>query len=91
MSGISSIYINALLADAAYVDLSVGIIGSIRTKEKDDLSKRMTAPIGKIHSRQFRSRQTASGFQALSAHGLHAQSSKSETGWRARAARRAKG
>lgn len=48
MSGIPSIYINALLADAAYVDLSVGIIGSIRTKEKDDLSKRMTSPLAKF-------------------------------------------
>lgn len=33
MSGVSAIYINALLADAACVDLSAGIIGSIRTKE----------------------------------------------------------
>lgn len=48
MSGISAIYINALLADAAYVDLSVGIIGSIRTKEKYDLAKRMTAPLVKF-------------------------------------------
>ena len=53
MSGISSIYINALLADAAYVNLSVGIIGSIRTKEKDDLSKRMTAPLAKFIADNF--------------------------------------
>ena len=33
MSGVSAIYINALLADAACVDLLAGIIGSIRTKE----------------------------------------------------------
>lgn len=59
MSYIQSAYINALLADAAYIDLPVG---AISRDQWEDPKKRGTfkthdASIGKIHSRQFRSHQ----------------------------------
>ena len=50
MSYIQSAYINALLADAAYIDLPVGAISRDQWEDpkKGALSKRMTPPLAKF-------------------------------------------
>ena len=48
MSNISSAYINAILADAAYIDLNTGVIDAENMQTGDDLPKRMTPPLAKF-------------------------------------------
>jgi len=59
MSYIQSVYINALLADASYIDLPIGKVDADSERYKE-LSTRMTF-IVEIHSRQFRSHQQQIG------------------------------
>ena len=49
MSYIQSAYINALLADAAYIDLPVGVIDREQLKNKRNSFKSHDASIGEIH------------------------------------------
>ena len=55
MSYIQSAYINALLADAAYIDLPVGAISRDQWEDpkKGALSKRMTLPLAKFIADNF--------------------------------------
>ena len=53
MSNISSAYINAILADAAYIDMETGIINIEEMKENDDLPTRMTSPLAKFIADNF--------------------------------------
>ena len=53
MSNISSAYINAILADAAYIDLNTGVIDAENMQTDDDLPKRMTLPLAKFIADNF--------------------------------------
>ena len=53
MSNISSAYINAILADAAYIDLNTGVIDAENMQTDDDLPKRMTPPLAKFIADNF--------------------------------------
>ena len=53
MSNISSAYINAILADAAYIDLNTGVIDTENMQTDDDLPKRMTLPLAKFIADNF--------------------------------------
>ena len=73
MSYIQSAYINALLADAAYIDLPVGAISRDQLKDKaGTLSRRMTPQLAKfiadnfeVISNRLGNDFTGSGFDAI--------------------------
>ena len=53
MSNISSAYINAILADAAYIDMKTGIIDVENMQTDDALPTRMTSPLAKFIADNF--------------------------------------
>ncbi len=53
MANISNSYINAILADAAYVDLPLGVISEDALVEGEGLSKRLGLPLATYIAENF--------------------------------------